>query len=116
MILAHELYGGGHPFIALLAEIVVAASVGLTQNDSAAKMARVLYEHRARVLVIACLSVVYATAFVIYLCSLYNLLRGDTDRPRILGSLVLIGGVLFIALHAVSDIGITGLVGAKLGV
>ncbi len=100
--------------IALLAEIVVAASVGLTQNDSAAKMARVLYEHRDRLLVIACLSVVYATAFVIYLCSLYNLLRGDTDRPRILGSLVLVGGVLFIALHAVSDIGITGLVGAKL--
>ncbi len=100
--------------IALLAEIVVGASVGLTQNDSAAKMARVLYEHRDRLLVIACLSVVYATAFVIYLCSLYNLLRGDTDRHRILGSLVLIGGVLFIALHAVSDIGITGLVGAKL--
>jgi hypothetical protein len=28
--------------------------------------------------------------------------------------LVLVGGVLFIALHAVSDIGITGLLGAKL--
>jgi hypothetical protein len=28
--------------------------------------------------------------------------------------LVLVGGVLFVTLHAVSDIGITGLLGAKL--
>ena len=100
--------------IALLAEIVVALGVGLTQNDSAAKIASGLHEHRDRLLVIAYLSVVYATAFLIYLCSLHNLLRRDTGRPGILGSLVLVGGVLFIALHAVSDIGITGLVGAKI--
>jgi hypothetical protein len=59
--------------------------------------------------VIAYLSVVYATAFLIYLCGLYSVLRGDTDRERILGALVLTGGVLFVTLHAVSDIGITGL-------
>jgi hypothetical protein len=101
--------------IALVAESVVAIGVGLTQNDSAAKMASGLYEHRDRLLVIACLSVVYAAAFVIYLCSLYNLLRAAAaERLRILGSLVLVGGVVFIVLHAVSDIGITGLVGAKL--
>jgi Domain of unknown function (DUF4386) len=101
--------------IALVAESVVAIGVGLTQNDSAAKMASGLYEHRDRLLVIACLSVVYAVAFVIYLCSLYNLLRGAAaERLRILGSLVLVGGVVFVVLHAVSDIGITGLVGAKL--
>jgi hypothetical protein len=101
--------------IALVAESVVAIGVGLTQDDSAAKMARTLYEHRDRLLVIACLSVVYAAAFVIYLCSLYNLLRGAaTERLRILGSLVLAGGLVFVVLHAVSDIGITGLVGAKL--
>jgi Domain of unknown function (DUF4386) len=65
--------------------------------------------------VIACLSVVYAAAFVIYLCSLYDLLRGAaTERVRILGPLVLVGGVVFVVLHAVSDIGITGLIGAKL--
>jgi hypothetical protein len=101
--------------IALVAESVVAIGVGLTQNDSAAKMASALYEHRDRLLVIACLSVVYAVAFVIYLCSLYNLLRrAATERLRILGSLVLVGGVVFVVLHAVSDIGITGLLGAKL--
>jgi hypothetical protein len=101
--------------IALVAESVVAIGVGLTQNNSATKMASGLYEHRDRLLVIACLSAVYAVAFVIYLCSLYRLLReASTERLRILGSLVLVGGVVFVVLHAVSDIGITGLLGAKL--
>ncbi len=100
--------------IALVAESVVAVGVGLTQNDSAGKMANALYEHRGRLVVIACLSVVYVASFLIYLWSLYNLLRRTPDRPRLLAPLVLAGGVLFVALHAVSDIGITGLVGAKL--
>jgi hypothetical protein len=100
--------------VALVAESVIAIGVGVTQNDSPAKIARALYVHRERLLVIAYLSVVYATTFLIYLCGLYNLLRSDTDRPRALSSLVLVGGVLFVALHAVSDIGITGLIGAKL--
>ena len=80
--------------IALVAESVVAIGVGLTQNDSAGKMATALYEHRTRLVVIACLSVVYAASFLIYLWSLYNQLRGTPDRPRILAPLVLAGGVL----------------------
>ena len=100
--------------IALLAESVVSTGVGLTQDDSAAKIASGLHEHRVRLLLIAYVSVVYAVTFVIYLCSLYHLLRVDTDGARILSSLVLVGGVLFVALHAVSDLGITGLLGAKL--
>lgn len=100
--------------IALVAESVVSNGVGLSQDDSAAKIASGLHEHRERLLVIAYLSVVYAVMFVIYLCSLFSLLRADTDQPRILGLLLLVGGVLFVALHAVSDIGITGLLGAKL--
>ena len=100
--------------VALVAEIVVAVGVELSQSDSAAKIANGLYAHETRLVVIACLSVVYAVTFVIYLSALHNLLRGDSDRTRALGSLVLVGGVLFITLHAVSDIGITGLVGAKL--
>ncbi len=100
--------------VALVAEIVVAVGVELSQNDSAAKIANGLHAHEARLIVIACVSVVYAVMFVIYLSALHNLLRGDNDRTRALGSLVLVGGVLFITLHAVSDIGITGLVGAKL--
>jgi hypothetical protein len=93
---------------------VVAFGVGVNQDDSAAKIANALYDHRQRLLVIAYLSVVYAAIFPIYLSRLYNLLRGDTARTRVLGSLVLAGGVLFVALHAVSDVGITGLLGAKL--
>ncbi len=101
--------------IALVAETVIGVlGGGASQNDSAAKIANALYDHRGRLLVIACLSVVYAVMFLIYLAKLYDLLRRDTDRPRFLGSLVLTGGALFIALHAVSDIGIFGLLGAKL--
>ena len=101
--------------LALLAESVIATGIGLTQNDSAAKIAAGLHAHRERSLVIAYLSSIYAVAFVIYLCSLYNeLRRNTTDETRVLGYLVLVGGVLFVALHAVSDIGLTGLLGAKL--
>src|SRR5208282_5754235 len=66
--------------IALVAEIVVAIGVELSQNDSAAKIANGLHAHETRLIVIACLSVVYAVMFVIYLSALHNLLRGDTDR------------------------------------
>jgi Domain of unknown function (DUF4386) len=101
--------------LALVAETVVGLLGGaVSQNDSAAKIANVLHDHRGRLLVITYLSVVYAVMFVIYLAKLYDLLRRDTDRTRFLGSLVLVGGALFIALHAVSDIGINGLLGAKL--
>jgi hypothetical protein len=58
--------------------------------------------------------VVYAVAFVIYLCRLHDLLREEAGPPRALHSWVLVGGVLLIAMHGVSDIGITGLLGAKL--
>jgi hypothetical protein len=101
--------------VALVAETVVGISGGgLSTSASPAKMASVLHEHRERLLVIAYLSIVYAAMFVVYLCSLYNLLRGENSRSRMLGSLVLGGGLLFIALHTVSDIGITAFLGAKL--
>ncbi len=101
--------------IALVAVSVVGLlGGGLSQNGSAAKIATALYDHRGRLLVVTYLSVVYAAMFLIYLSKLHGLLRRDTDRPRFLGSLVLVGGALFVALHAVSDIGIFGLLGAKL--
>jgi hypothetical protein len=100
--------------VALVAETAVAFGVGVNQDDSAATIANALYDHRERLLAIADLSVVYAAMFPIYLSRLYQLLRGDTARTRVLGSLVLVGGVLFVTLHAVSDVGITGLLGAKL--
>jgi hypothetical protein len=108
-------WAGGIIFVvALAAESVISTGVGLTQDDSARKIATGLHEHRDRLLLVAYLSIVYATAFLVYLCSLHDLLRENTERPSILVSLVLIGGVLFVALHAVSDIGITGALGAKL--
>jgi Domain of unknown function (DUF4386) len=99
--------------VALLAELVFAIGIPLNQNDSASKMANELSNHAERLIVIACLSVIYTAAFVIYLWKLYYLLRGAPQRPNTLSSLLLVGGVLFVSLHAVSDIGITGMVGAK---
>jgi len=99
--------------LALLSESVIAVGVGLTHDDSAAKIARGLHDHEQRLVVIACVSIVYAMAFVIYLWKLYHLLRGNPDQPNSLSTLVLVGGVLFVSLHAVSDIGITGMLGAK---
>ena len=99
---------------ALLAEAVISAGIPIDQGDSAAKIADALRDHRKTVLVAAYLSVVYAVAFVVYLSKLHDLLRGVTERSRVLHSLVLVGGVLLVALHGVSDIGIYGLLGGKL--
>jgi hypothetical protein len=99
--------------VALLAEAVIGGTIPINQDDSAAKIAAELAEHHKRQVVIAGLSVVYAAAFVIYLCLLHDVLREAAGRTRALHSLVLIGGVLLVALHGVSDIGITGMLGAK---
>ena len=100
--------------VALVTEVVIAAGIPIDQDDSAAKIAGALHDHRERLLLIAYLSVIYAVMFVIYLCRLHDVLRGVGGRPRLLHSSVLVGGVLLVALHGVSDIGITGLLGAKL--
>ncbi len=100
--------------LAVLADFAVAIGIPINQNDSAAKIATALDAYSTRLLVIAGLCVVYAAMFPIYLWKLYGLLRGDAERSRTLAVLVLVGGALFVALHATSDVGITGLVGAKL--
>jgi uncharacterized protein DUF4386 len=98
-----------------VAEAVVGfTGVKINQNDSAAKIASALADHRKRVLLLAYLSVLYAAAFPIYLSKLHRLLRGPADRAGFLAPLVLIGGTVFVVLHAVSDVGIYALLGAKL--
>jgi hypothetical protein len=105
---------GGLFVLALVAESVVATGVSLDQNDSAETVARGLLEHRTRLIVIACLSIIYAISFVIYLWRLHRLLHGLDNRARGIEFLAIGGGILFVTLHAISDIGITGLLGAKL--
>jgi hypothetical protein len=100
--------------LALLAEAVISTGIPIDQNDSAATIARALADHRTTVLVAAYLSAVYAVAFLIYLAKLHELLRGGSQPPGALHTLVLAGGLLMVALHAVSDIGIYGLLGGKL--
>ncbi len=98
----------------VLEAVVGFTGVKINQNDAAAKIAGALADHRKRVLLLAYLSVLYAAAFPIYLSKLHHLLRGPADRAGFLAPLVLIGGTVFVVLHAVSDVGIYALLGAKL--
>jgi hypothetical protein len=100
--------------VALLAEAVISTGIPVNQDDSAAKIARELDAHSDLILIAAYLSVVYAIAFLIYLWKLHGALRAAAEPPSALATLVLVGGVLLVALHGVSDIGIYGLLGGKL--
>jgi Domain of unknown function (DUF4386) len=105
--------GGIVYVVALLAESVIAVGVGLTHDESAAAIAKGLHAHEQRLIAIACLSIVYTVGFVLYLWPLYHRMRGTAEAPNSLSTLVLVGGVLFVTLHSVSDVGITGMLGAK---
>jgi hypothetical protein len=100
--------------VALVTETAISAALPINQDDSATKIASELHAHSTLILVVACICVVYAVAFPIYLWKLYDLLRGDDDRSRALAVVILVGGALMIVLHATSDVGIYGMLGAKL--
>jgi hypothetical protein len=101
--------------LAILAESAIGLGVGINQNDSAAKIANALAGHKNRLVVVEGLCVVYAAMFPIYLWKLYDrFLHTDADGSRALGSLLMVGGALFVALHAVSDVGIYGVLDGKL--
>ena len=101
--------------LAVLAESAIGLGVGINQNDSAAKIANTLADHKNRLVVVEGFCVVYAAMFPIYLWKLYDrLLHTDAEGSGALGSLLLVGGVLFVALHALSDIGIYGVLDGKL--
>jgi hypothetical protein len=55
----------------------------------------------------------YAVGFVIWLTRLDDPLRRASTERRFFASWVLIGGMLFVALHSVSDIGIYALLAGK---
>jgi hypothetical protein len=99
---------------ALLAEVSIAATIPINQDDSAARIASELARHRHVAVAVACISIVYAVAFLACLAGLHDLLRRAAPEAGRLSTLVVVGGVLFLTLHAVSDIGITGMLGAKL--
>jgi hypothetical protein len=102
--------------VAVVADVVVAAGIPLDQNSSAAKIARELDAHSADLIAISCICAVYAIAFPVYLTKLHRSLRTAPGASEALASLVLVGGVLLVALHAISDVAITGLLGGKLAV
>jgi len=103
--------------LAVLVESAIGLGVGINQNDSAAKIANTLADHKNRLVVVEGFCVVYAVMFPIYLWKLYDrFLHTDAEGSRALGSLMLVGGMLFVALHAFSDIGIYGVLDGKLAV
>jgi hypothetical protein len=65
---------------ALFAESVIAVGIGLTHNESATSIATGLHAHEQRLIAIACLSVIHAVSFRMYLSMPYHLLRGNPDR------------------------------------
>lgn len=99
--------------IAVIADIAIAAGIPINQNDSATKIAFELDKHSSNLIAIACVCVIYAAAFVVYIWKLHEHLRRNADESRRLALVVLVGGVLMVACHALSDVAITGLLGAK---
>jgi hypothetical protein len=81
--------------------------------DSAAKIANSLDDHHKRLILVFCLCILYVAGFVIYVTRLDDLLRRASNERRFFASWVLIGGVLFVTLHGVSDVGIYGLLAGK---
>ena len=105
--------GGVVYVVALLAEGVLSFGFNVSQNDSAAKIANSLDDHHRRLILVFCLCIVYVAGFVVYLTRLDDLLRRASTERRFFTSWVLIGGVLFVTLHGVSDVGIYGLLAGK---
>lgn len=106
--------GGILYVVALITESVISLGFKISQDDSAAKIATSLDDHHKRLILVFCLCILYVAGFVIYLTRLDDLLRrASTDRRFFFASWVLIGGVLFVTLHGVSDVGIYGLLAGK---
>lgn len=105
---------GGILFVvALVSEGVISVGFKVSQDDSAAKIAHSLDDHHQRLMLVFSLCILYAAGFVIWLTRLDDLLRRASNERRFFASWVLIGGVLFVALHSVSDIGIYALLAGK---
>jgi hypothetical protein len=98
---------------ALIADLVATSGIPINQNDSPAKIATELGEHTTRLVVVACVCVVYAAAFLVYAWRLFCHLRNGSPERRSVATLVLVGAVLMVACHALSDVAITGLLGGK---
>jgi hypothetical protein len=100
--------------VALVAETGLSLAIPLNQDDTAAKIARELDKHRHLIVVVATISALYVAAFPVYLVGLHQRLFADAGPHPALGPLMLIGGSFFVALHAVSDVGIYLLLAGKL--
>jgi hypothetical protein len=106
-------FGGILYVAALLAEAVISLGFKVSQDDSATKIANSLDDHHKRLILVFCLCIVYVLGFVVYLARLNHLLHLASKERRFFAAWLLIGGVLFVTLHGVSDVGIYGLLAGK---
>jgi hypothetical protein len=105
--------GGILYVVALVTESIISLGFKISQDDSATKIAGALDDHHERLILVFCLCILYVVGFVVYLVRLDDLLRRASGERRFFASWVLVGGVLFVTLHGVSDVGIYGLLGGK---
>lgn len=105
--------GGVLYVVALITETAISLGFKISQDDSAAKIANSLDDHHQRLILVFSLCILYVAGFVLYLTRLDDLLRRAGNERRFFTSWVLIGGVLFVTLHGVSDVGIYGLLAGK---
>jgi nucleoside recognition membrane protein YjiH len=105
--------GGILYVVTLLVESAISLGFKISQDDSAEKIARSVDDHHGRLVLVFCLSILYVVGFVVYLTRLDDLLRHGSSERRFFASWVPIGGVLFVTLHGVSDVGIYGLLAGK---
>jgi predicted membrane channel-forming protein YqfA (hemolysin III family) len=113
MLERYAWIGGVLYVVALLAESVISLGFKISQDDSATKIANSLDDHHKRLILVFCLCILYVAGFVIYLTRLDDLLNQASHERRFFASWVLIGGVLFVTLHGVSDVGIYGLLAGE---
>ena len=105
--------GGILYVVALVSESVISLGFKVSQDDSPAKIAHSLDDHHKRLILVFCICILYAVGFVVWLTRLDDLLRRANSERRFYASWLLIGGVLFVTLHSVSDIGIYALLAGK---
>lgn len=78
--------GGILYVVALVTESAISLGAKISQNDSATKIANSLADHHKRTILVACICILYAVGFTVYLTRLRDLLRRAGHERRFFGS------------------------------
>jgi hypothetical protein len=100
--------------VAVVVADLVATSLNVSADQDPITVFVELNSHGHRLLMIASLSIVYVCLFMVYLGGLWAWMRRSAGDSSVAGVLVVLAGGLGLLLHAVPDIGLTGLYASKL--